>query len=277
VNALNRGVITPKQFLDLNERVGGVDADSNYTPARTTGDALAIRRAYQAGLTLGANGGLKTIPVFDNAQTNETGGYHYGWFHFAVRDRIRQANNGSSENFVMWRSNNAAAAQELFDRWMDAYKRDGSTDSQRVKVLRAKPAPFVEGCYDRSTPPVFLAEPLVFTASPTSKCSALYPVYSNPRREAGGPLSANTLKCQLKPVDRKDYPVSFTDDEFARLRSIFPSGVCDFARPGAYETPVVPWASFGPSPVNAIADLKETLHEATGSVRARTGRRLGGR
>ena len=284
LNALNASIITPRQFLDLNERIGGVDHDSNYQAQRTEGDRLAIKRAYQAGLTLGANGGLKAIPIFDNAQTNEERGYHYGWFHFAVRDRIREANGGSSDNFVMWRSNDAAAAQQFFDRWMAAYTSDASGDAQRVKVLRAKPAEFVEGCWDNRKPgsadpaaPSFIAEKLVFSARPVSKCSELYPVYSNPRHEAGGPLAANILKCQLKPVDPKDYKVPFTPDETARLKTIFRAGVCDWTKSGVDQVPVVTWASFGPSPVNAIVDSKETSHDATGSVRARAGRRPGSR
>jgi hypothetical protein len=273
LNALNAGVITPTQFLDLNEKIGGVDRDSNYRPARTSGDPLAIRRAYQAGLTLGANGGLKSIPIFDNAQTNEQGGYHYAWFHFAVRNRIREANGGSSDNFVMWRSSNAAAAQELFDRWMAAYRSDPSSDDQRAKVLRARPAAFVEGCYDKSTPPVFVPERLEFTAKPVTKCSELYPVYSNPRREAGGPLSANTLKCQVKPVDQRDYQVPFSSDELARLKAIFPGGVCDWSKPGVNQMTVVPFPSVGPSPANAIVETKETSHHATETAGARAGRR----
>ena len=71
------------------------------------GDAGAIKRAYQAGLMLGANGGLTSIPIFDNATSNETGGYHYGWFHFALRERLRQANGGDADNMVMWRSMSA--------------------------------------------------------------------------------------------------------------------------------------------------------------------------
>ena len=89
--ALNAGAITVAQFLDLNERVGGFDQDANYVPARSVGDAGAIKRAYQAGLSLGASGGLASIPIFDNATSNETGGYHYGWFHFALRERLRKA------------------------------------------------------------------------------------------------------------------------------------------------------------------------------------------
>ena len=271
LNALNAGAITVDQFLALNERIGGVDQDANYQTSRTEGDHVAIKRAYQAGLTLGANGGLKSIPIFDNAQTREEAGYHYGWFHFAVRDRIREANGGSSENFVMWRSNDAPAAQKLFDQWMAAYRRDDATDSQRAKVLRAKPAGFVEGCYDKSTPPAFVAEKLVFSMKPVSTCTSLYPVYSNPRREAGGPLAADILKCQLKPIETKDYRAAFTTDQFARLKAIFPGGVCDWTRAGVEQTPVVTWASFGPSPVNHIE--QETTHDSTGAVRARAGQR----
>jgi hypothetical protein len=254
LSALNAGVITPAQFLDLNERIGGVDQDTNYVAARTVGDAGAIKRAYQSGLMLSGKGGLASVPIVDNATTNEAGGYHYGWFHFAVRDRLRQA-NGNSDNLVMWRSTSAPAAQALFDKWMVAYASDKSADPQRVKVVRAKPVEGTEGCYDKSTPPQFIAESLVFSSKPVSKCSELYPVYSNPRHEAGGPLAANVLKCQLKPIDQKDYQASFTASELARLKTIFAGGVCDFSKPGVNQTPVVPWASLGPSPKNQIFDV----------------------
>jgi hypothetical protein len=254
LNALNAGLIAPAQFLDLNEKIGGVDRDANYVPGRSVGDAAAIRRAYQAGMTLGANGGLPSIPIFDNATSNEEGRYHYGWFHFALRERLRQATGGSSETLVMWRSVSGDKGREIFDKWVAAYKADASNDPQRVKVLRAKPKEAVDGCFDKSAPPQFIADDLPFTTKPLSKCSELYPVYSNPRKEAGGPLAGNILKCQLKPVDIKDYKVAFSPSEQLRLRAIFPEGVCDWAKPGVGQTPVVTWASFGPSRKNLIAD-----------------------
>jgi hypothetical protein len=125
-----------------------------------------------------------------------------------------------------------------------------------VKVVRARPKTLgTEGCYDKSTPPVFIAESLAFTSKPTTKCSTLYPVYSNPRHEAGGPLAANVLKCQLKPIDAKDYRVQFSAAERTRLDAIFPAGVCDWSKPGVNQTTVVPWASFGPSPKNLVFDI----------------------
>ena len=252
LGALNSGAITVQQFLALNDKIGGFDQDANYVPARTVGDAGAISRAYQSGLHLGASGGLRSIPIFDNATSNEGGGYHYGWFHYALRERLRKAAGGHSENLVMWRAVNGDAGRQLFDRWMLAYTSDTSNAPQIDKVLRAKPASGVEGCYDKSTPPAFIAEKLVFTSQPVSKCSSLYPVYSSPRLEAGGPLSADVLKCTLKPVDPRDYRVPFSSAEMATLTAIFPDGVCDWSKPGVNQVPVVTWASFGPSPRNRI-------------------------
>jgi hypothetical protein len=252
LNALNAGVITVAQFLDLNERIGGVDHDSNYVARRTTGDAGAIKRAYQAGLTLGGSGGLAAIPIFDNATSNEAGGYHYGWFHFALRERLRQA-NGNADNMVMWRSVSESAAGKMFAAWMDTYKADSSAGPQRAKVLHAKPRAGVDGCYDGATPPSFIAEALVFSSKPVSRCTELYPVYSNVRHEAAGPLAANVLKCQLKPVDAHDYPSSMSAADLARLKHIFPAGVCDWTKPGVNQVPVTTWASFGPSPKHLIA------------------------
>jgi len=73
------------------------------------------------------------------------------------------------------------------------------------------------------------------------------------RQVAGGPLDANTLKCQLKPVAAKDYAVSLTSSDLDRLRGIFPSGVCDWSKRGVNQVRVVPWTSFGPAPENFIS------------------------
>lgn len=250
--ALNAGQISVDQFLDLNERIGGFDQDANYVGHRSIGDGLAIRRAYQAGLTLGANGGLRSIPIVDNATSNEASNYHYGWFHFAVRERLRKATDGRAANMMMWRSTVGSRARDVFDRWMAAYTSDRSAATPFEKVVRARPVDAADGCYDTSTPPNFIAEELAFTAQPMTRCSTLYPVYANARYIAGGPLAADVLKCQLKPIDPRDYQVPFSVEQAARLRAIFSEGVCDWSKPGVNQVPVVTWGSFGPSPKNRI-------------------------
>ncbi len=155
---------------------------------------------------------------------------------------------------VMWRSTTPQAAQAVFDKWMMAYMSDSSNESRRAKVIRNKPSEAVEGCFDQSSPAHFLAESLMFTNKPATKCSTLYPVYSNPRHEAGGPLAANVLKCQLKPIDKNDYRVTFDDAQWNQLKEMFQGGVCDFSKPGVNQTTVIPWASWGPSSQNLVFD-----------------------
>jgi hypothetical protein len=56
-------------------------------------------------------------------------------------------------------------------------------------------------------------------------------------------------------VDAADYKVAISATELTRLKTIFPSGVCDYTKPGVSFAKVVPWASFGPSKVNLVFDV----------------------
>jgi hypothetical protein len=253
--ALNAGQITPQQFLDLNEAVGGYDQDANYVPSRSVGDAGALKRAYQSGLELSGGAGLASIPVFDlSGIYNDDGGYHYQWFHFALRARMAEA-NGEARNHVMWRGNPAPfdTAWTTFVAWMDGIAADSSERSPRERAIADKPAAAVDGCWKSAAE--FVAEPQTFSRAPNTICNTLLPSFGFPRLEAGGPLAADVLKCWLKPVDPKDYAVRFAPAELARLRRVFAGGVCDWSKPGAGQTTVVPWASFGPARENLVFDV----------------------
>jgi hypothetical protein len=54
-----------------------------------------------------------------------------------------------------------------------------------------------------------------------------------------------------------DYAVPFTAEQRARLGTVFPSGVCDWSKRGHQQVAAVPWASFGPSPVNQVFDVDD--------------------
>jgi hypothetical protein len=73
----------------------------------------------------------------------------------------------------------------------------------------------------------------------------MFPVYSNPRLTAGLPMGADTLKCELKPIDRKDYTNALTDAQFMALRNAFPAGVCDYTRKGVSVRAPDTWLSYG--------------------------------
>ncbi len=263
LKALNDGVISPDQFLDLNAAVGGYDNDLNFRPARSRGDLTAIRRAERFGLALGGGGGLSSIPVMDAAPGgflyDEDHLYHYQWFHFAVRERLRAA-NGDAANHVMWRGGAsiaenigkpgpeaaaliATAAREswsAFIGWVAAFQADQAPGTARQKVIRDKPAGLVDGCWTKATTPQFITEPQSRSSAPDSRCNVLYPSYASAREVAGGPLAGNVYKCALKPVRVSDYAVRFSAAQQLRLRRIFPDGVCDFSRPSPAYEPLVP-------------------------------------
>jgi hypothetical protein len=276
---LNDGGITIDQFLDLNDKIGGVDRNGNYVATRTAGDPGAIKRAYQAGLQLGGNGGLASIPVFDLSNFyDEDNFYHYQWFHFAARERMLKA-NGDTRNHVMWRggvsfpdlfgqttpgkAERAAVsakattdAWKAFVTWMDAYKADTSAGTQREKVIARKPVAAVDGCFTFSTAPQFIAETQTLASTGAAgTCNAIWPSWSYPRAQAGASVAADKLKCELKPVNASDYKTPFSTAQAARLKAIFPAGVCDWSKPGANQLPTVTYPSVGPSPLNRIFDL----------------------
>lgn len=156
----------------------------------------------------------------------------------------------------MWRGSAVPfdTAWSTFIHWVQTVADDHSPRPQRDKVIADKPAAAVDGCWSSSTN--FIAEPQTFGTS-GSTCNTLFPSYAFPRYVAGDPVSADRLKCQLMPVQRGDY-ASLSDAQFAQLQSIFPTGVCNFAKLGVGQTSVVQWPSFGPAPENLVFDITKS-------------------
>ena len=239
--ALRDGTITADQFLDLNEGVGGFDADANIVPARTVADLPAVRAAYRTGRLTNGGGGLADIPIidyrayFDDAPN---GDIHVRYHSFSMQARLEKA-NGTSANrvslledgrygYLSTGSPMVRHAITQMDRWLTALERDTSSAPTIDKIVRAKPAELREGCNTRTASPEFVAQPL--DRDPASTCERLYPSGSFPREVAGADVAADVIKCRLTAPDRADYDL--TDAEWARLLDIFPSGVCDYTRPG---------------------------------------------
>lgn len=127
--------------------------------------------------------------------------------------------------------------------WLDGAYADTSNDPLSVKIANNKPANVRDTCYasDAQGGP---QEDLFCTGT-----AAQWQYYSHMRWVAGWPMELDTFKCQLKPLDRTDYPgISFTDEEWAKLQAAFPSGVCDFTRPAVAHQPTIPWVTFADGP-----------------------------
>ena len=101
--------------------------------------------------------------------------------------------------------------------------------NRHEKVVRAKPARAVDACWDHDA--TRIDEPFTFD-DPASRCNAIFPVHTNTRMVVGEPRTGDVLKCQLRPLSRTDYQVSFGDTEREELMRVFPTGVCDYSKPG---------------------------------------------
>jgi hypothetical protein len=262
LTGLESGAISIDEFLDLNERIGGNDIDGNFVAARSVGDPIALRALYASGLMNSGGGGLANVPIIHSrGYTDPIGDIHDRHRDLTIRARLEKA-NGRSDNQVIWvgpprprgteaaaggadaargaeQARRAAPSEErssvrlaalsidTMNEWLDAVVADPaplSTD----KVVRHKPAAAVDACWNES------GERIVerATFSGTGKCATLYPVHSEPRLVAGAPLANDVSKCQLKRLDFRAYKVKFGDAQRKRMQAIFPSGVCDYAKPG---------------------------------------------
>ena len=248
LGALNSGVITTEQFLDLNEKIGGYDNDGNIVATRAVADPVALRAAYQSGRVTNGGGGLGLLPIIDTRaylDQTERGNLHLRYHSFAFRERLRKA-NGTTANEVMLVGPSPATREQTeypiakMDEWLTNLTADRSSDPIIEKIRRAKPADLVDGCYSAT------GERINETQSLTSgECAKLYPPFASPRMVAGAPLTNDILKCQLRPIDYGDYKVGLTDDEKSRLQQIFPGGVCDWSKAGVeQQRPSGTWLSF---------------------------------
>jgi hypothetical protein len=261
LKALLAGAITPEEFVTLNEKIGGVDADSNRRAARSTADLPALDIAYRAGIVAsGAN--LGKLPIIDSRGYDEQG-IHYIWRSFAERARIDAANGNDHGNQVMWRYGTgllpstpaqvAAVTLNSFltmDTWLSnlnvsAPKETLNSVRNQAEVIAAKPATAFDLCY--LTGDTTFSTPVTNMA--TCDADPRLAKHASPRQVAGGPLVENILKCRLEPLDSAGYaPVVFTPAQWARLKAAFPGGVCDWSRPGIGQQPAVSPLDFAEGP-----------------------------
>lgn len=242
--ALNSGTISVDEFLELNEKIGGNDIDGGFVAQRSAGDEIAIRALYASGLINSGGGGLANVPILHaRPYTDAIGDIHDRHRDLTIRARLERANK-RSDNQIIWVGppiergktpvvDLAALSLDTMNQWLDAMAADSAPLSTE-KVVRHKPANAVDACWDAAGNKI--AETATFDGK--GKCNQLYPVHSEPRLVAGAPLTNDIAKCQLKAINFGDYKVPFTDAQKVRLKTIFPTGVCDFSKPGVGQAPI---------------------------------------
>jgi uncharacterized tannase-like protein DUF6351 len=253
LKALQSGAITPAEFVLLNEKIGGADFDVNRTDARSVADPAALATAYRAGIVMDGRQVAKT-PILDVRGFDEQG-IHYIWRSFSLRARLDAA--GGHGNHVLWRfpgtlTPSAASGLTLasfltMDKWLAALKADTGGTTLQQKIVADKPTEGFDFCY--------LSNDAKFQRKVTDQVQCdldpgLRP-HSSPRQVAGGPITEDILKCQLKPFNPDDYPRVQVDPDttlITRLAAVFPDGVCDWTKPGVGQQPAVSPLDFTAGP-----------------------------
>ena len=111
-------------------------------------------------------------------------------------------------------------------KWLDAMAADSAPLSPE-KVVRNKPADAVDAYW---TPDGKRVNE-VASWDPATSWNKTYPIHLEPRLIAGAPITNDVMKCQLKPVDFSAYQVTFSKAQQARMKKVFPDGVCDWSKP----------------------------------------------
>ncbi len=268
LKALKANRILAEQFVDLNEKIGGIDIDGVFVPERSQADPGSAAFAHRGGLISDARQ-LAKVPIIE-LRGHDDAEIHTDDWTYVLRARLDR-HLGHHDNMIVFTGaipligdaafacstglsaglgaqplpNTPAEACThnpllLMSRWLAAIKADASSEPIEKKIVRNKPAAAVDTCFINGAP----------VTNPTA-CSAAYPYYSNPVVQAGGPFTNDNFECQLKPLDRADYAgitPALSDAQFARLQAVFKTGVCDFTKPSASDQPSVPWLNYTKGP-----------------------------
>lgn len=245
VRGLMSGTLTTEQFVDVNAKLGGFNVNFDSTPGRTVADPAAVASLYRSGAITQGNH-LDEVAIID-LRGPDPGAFHDVYRTYALRARLERE-HGTAENQALWRGfvallgdvNYVSQGILAMDDWLQAVEADTSARPLAEKVIANRNVP------DRCTNGVGVE-------LPGAICDAVVESYATPRIEAGMPFTDDVMACQLKPLRKSDYyPVFFTDSQWSRLQTAFPSGVCDYSVPGQGQQDTVAWQTYQDAAGNVI-------------------------
>ena len=245
--ALMAGKISPAEFADLNGKIGSWDIDYNPIESRSAADRPALERVYRSGAVDQADN-LDKVAIID-LRGPDPGAFHDAYRTLVMRARLDR-NFGRHDNQILWRGQVPLFGDPGYidqsilavDRWLAVVEKDTRSMPLADKIIQDKPKDVVDRCTNGAG-----------TDIPAAECDNVVQSYTDPRIEAGMPFADDTIKCELRPLRRSNYfPQHFTDADWAKLEKAFPSGVCDYAKPGVDRTPTVPWLSYQDDDGNVV-------------------------
>ncbi len=265
--------ISAAEFLDLNRQIGGLDIDGRFVPERHAMNPEVEALTYRVGGVIGRGALDQTpiLDLGPYLDWIPGANIHEAVRPFTIRARLR-ARSGQDSTQSIWRGVvTQADAYPVMEQWLLATEalRPGHGGDHVAAVIAGKPFEAEDRCTfgtiggrlelpDALMLPLGLAQfpllpqsglhealpgldldvPLMINTpedfdSGLGICSQVLPVTRTPRMVAGMPMSDDIIKCQLKPVNPRDYQGRLNDAQLAELQDIFPNGVCDFSKPAA--------------------------------------------
>ena len=127
------------------------------------------------------------------------------------------------------------------DRWLAKVEADHRPISRERKVAEDRPADIRDRC--SQIPGV--EQVSVPGVGKVCQNENVQTRYATPAMVAGEGVRTDTNKCRLKPLRREDYyPIEWTDSEWERLKKVFPTGVCDWSKPGVDQRNTIGWMTY---------------------------------
>jgi hypothetical protein len=247
LTALQQGLITPAQFVDLNEKIGGFDDNFGKTTTRFAAQEPALTYDYRSGAVNETND-LTDVAIID-LRGPDAGTFHDAYRSWAVRARLERQEGRFPKNDVIWFGETPLIGDPQYtsegllamDRWLSAVDNDTRAVPLAEKIADDRPADVHDQCSDVAG----LDQVALPGVGPVCELPLLETRFGTPRTVAGESIATDVEKCQLTPLRQSSfYPVTFTGAEWAALEATFPDGVCDFTTPGVDQAGALPWLTY---------------------------------
>jgi hypothetical protein len=201
---------------------------------RREADIDAVHSAYTSGHVFV---GKIDIPLIDARHyLDPVLDMHHSQQSFATRQRMLDG-QGHADNQLIWFAerpyDNTVMAFELLDEWLTNIR-----NNPGVSVPENKPAAAVDKCFDADGNIIAEGPDVwdgILNDEPEGACTQAFPLYSTSRIVAGGNIKGDVFKCHLQTVDEAIAAgvyegIPLREPDIARLKEIFPDGVCDYTQ-----------------------------------------------
>ena len=248
LQGLKEGTITPAQFVDINSKVGGATVDLKPQEQRFAANEPALKRSYLSGAVNEGNN-LKDVAIID-LRGPDPGAFHDAYRTWSMRARLEHTEGHFPLNHVIWFGPTPLLGSPTYQSeavvTMDKWLSNVESDTRRKVTLQEKVAQDrppeahdkcsnIEGVQEASVPGI----------GPVCENPTAQTRFSTPRVISGESIATDKQKCQLKPLVQSDYyPITFTAEQWSALQKAFPTGICDFSKPGVNQKGAIPWQTY---------------------------------